>query len=252
LHMNQPSTYGPSVSPVPTPDREGERDLTVRQLIRAQTPLPVDAIVPPLPELATSDEAIVPLPGPGDRVLHFELVEEIGRGAFARVFLARQQALANRSVVLKLTATPGGEPQRLARLQHPNIVPLYSVHQVGSLYAVCMPYLGRVTLCRAVARLAEPGQPRPRTGRDLFAPLFDRNPPPLDQTEPLASLARMTRVEAALWLAAQLAGGLAHAHARGILHRDLKPANVLLTDAGVPMILDFNMSADAARPAANG
>ena len=37
-----------------------------------------------------------PFPVPGDRLLHFDLVEELGRGAFARVFLAKQQSLANR------------------------------------------------------------------------------------------------------------------------------------------------------------
>jgi tetratricopeptide (TPR) repeat protein len=55
-------------------------------------------------------------------------------------------------------------------------------------------------------------------------------------------------VEAVLTLIGQLADGLAHAHARGILHRDLKPANVLLTDEGHPMLLDFNLAEDTKAP----
>jgi tetratricopeptide (TPR) repeat protein len=59
-----------------------------------------------------------------------------------------------------------------------------------------------------------------------------------------ARLEELSYVEAVLWLGSQLADGLAHAHARGILHRDLKPANVLLTDEGRPMLLDFNLAED--------
>ena len=63
-------------------------------------------------------------------------------------------------------------------------------------------------------------------------------------SSPRAPLEGLTYVEAVLWLAARLADGLAHAHARGIVHRDLKPANILLTDEGQPMLLDFNLSED--------
>ena len=81
-------------------------------------------------------------PRPGERPFHYEIVEEIGRGAFARVYLARQESLANRQVVLKVTAMPGDEPQKLARLRHPNVVPVYSVHENGAFHVICMPYLG--------------------------------------------------------------------------------------------------------------
>ena len=47
-------------------------------------------------EAASHDE----YPRPGSRLLHFEIVEELGRGAFARVYLARQESLANRLVAL--------------------------------------------------------------------------------------------------------------------------------------------------------
>jgi tetratricopeptide (TPR) repeat protein len=59
----------------------------------------------------------------------------------------------------------------------------------------------------------------------------------------------LSYVEAVLMIVGQLADGLAHAHARGVLHRDLKPANVLLTDEGRPMLLDFNLAEDTKAPA---
>jgi tetratricopeptide (TPR) repeat protein len=61
----------------------------------------------------------------------------------------------------------------------------------------------------------------------------------------LSKLEGLSYVQAVLWVGARLADGLAHAHERGILHRDLKPANVLITDDGQPMLLDFNLAADA-------
>jgi serine/threonine protein kinase/lipoprotein NlpI len=190
-------------------------------------------------------------PAPGEQFLHFHLVEELGWGAFGRVYLARQESLANRLVVLKLSTLACGEPQKLARLQHANIVPVYSVHALERIEAICMPYLGRVTLHHVIAS-AGSGQ-RPTNGRELLIDLLrnrdEGNASPLPEL--FESLGRMSLVEACLWLGAQLAAGLGHAHRRGILHRDLKPANVLITSDAVPMLLDFNVSSDAGRHSAS-
>ena len=78
----------------------------------------------------------------GGTFLGFRLESELGRGAFGRVYLARQGDLANRPVALKISADVIGETHALAQLQHTNIVPIYSVHRSGPLQAVCMPYLG--------------------------------------------------------------------------------------------------------------
>ncbi|MGE0712751.1 MAG: protein kinase [Planctomycetota bacterium] len=47
---------------------------------------------------------------------------------------------------------------------------------------------------------------------------------------------------AALELTRDLAGGLAHVHAQGVLHRDLKPANVLFDERGAPCLVDFGLA----------
>ena len=58
----------------------------------------------------------------GQHLDDFELVLELGHGAFARVFLARQLSM-QRWVALKISRNVGVEPQTLAQLDHPNIVP---------------------------------------------------------------------------------------------------------------------------------
>src|SRR5262245_3555353 len=59
----------------------------------------------------------------------FRLRAELGRGAFARVFLAEQVDLAGRYVVLKISTSEGKEPQTLAQMQHTHIVPIFSTHE---------------------------------------------------------------------------------------------------------------------------
>src|SRR5262249_45312865 len=78
--------------------------------------------------------------------LEFRLIDELGRGAFSKVYLARQGKLADRPVVLKISPRLDAEPRVLAQLQHTNIVPIYSIHRAERLQAVCMPYYGSTTI----------------------------------------------------------------------------------------------------------
>ncbi|MBO0701257.1 MAG: serine/threonine protein kinase, partial [Zavarzinella sp.] len=222
-------------------------------------------LCPTTPACVTAEPAgrSVGLPKIGDRFLGFHLIEELGRGAFGRVFLAHQGELAGRPVALKIGTGLFTESQTLARLQHTNIVPVYSLHQAGPVQAVCMPYFGRTTLARILQGIR--GQAVfPSSGDVLLSTLQtgasatlpdDRHSAPAGSQPPhgdptaCAHLRRLSYPDAVVWLGAQLAAGLAHAHDRGILHRDLKPANVLLTDDGVPMILDFNLAEDTSHRA---
>jgi serine/threonine protein kinase/Flp pilus assembly protein TadD len=168
------------------------------------------------------------LPEPGSEFCGFQLVREIGRGAFGRVYLARQGDLAGRAVALKLSAELVDESHWLAQLQHTNIVPIYSVHRAGPVQALCMPYLGSVTLADVLRGRREHAGPEPAA-----TPAYS-----------LLTLRGAPYVREVLRIVARLADGLAYAHEHGILHQDLKPANVLLMDDGTPMLLDFNLAHD--------
>ncbi len=217
------------------------------------------------------------LPQVGDNFLGFQLIGELGRGAFSRVYLAQQGELADRPVALKVSPVFFSESQTLAQLQHTNIVPIYSIHRGEALQAVCMPYFGSTTLKDVYHDLARQ-EALPVSGKGLLNALSNRKSEarhlgnscspkvetaersadfseklpegattfsqPRPPTEILTMLEGLTYVDAVLWMAARLTDGLAHAHERGILHRDLKPANLLLTDEGQPMLLDFNLSED--------
>ncbi|MEZ6121027.1 MAG: protein kinase [Pirellulaceae bacterium] len=151
-------------------------------------------------------------PEVGDTIGEFRLERILGRGSFAVVYLARQPGLANRQVVLKVTCSPTSEPDKLARLQHTNIVPIHSLHEFDGFHVICMPYLGQQTLANELQQL-------------------DRS--------------QANFVHQQLRMVQQITEGLAHAHDRGILHRDLKPANVLITDEGTAMLMDFNLAEEA-------
>src|SRR5581483_8940561 len=99
------------------------------------------------------------LPEVGEHLFGFRLCGELGRGAFARVYLAEQADLAGRPVVLKVSAIDGDEPQTLAQLQHTNIVPIYSVHEdaAAGVRAVCMPYFGGASLSAVLQRMRAQG-----------------------------------------------------------------------------------------------
>jgi serine/threonine protein kinase/Tfp pilus assembly protein PilF len=194
-------------------------------------------------------DSLSSFPKSGEEFYGFQLIDELGRGAFGRVYLAKQASLAKRPVALKVSPDVGAESQTLAQLQHTHVVPIYSVHRAGVFQSVCMPYCGSVTVADVVRDLQSRPR-RPRHGLELLRVLPVKSRPagvqaPDGPSEPVrAELGKLTYAEAVLWLGARLASGLQHAHERGILHRDVKPANILITDEGLPMLLDFNVSED--------
>jgi eukaryotic-like serine/threonine-protein kinase len=193
----------------------------------------------PRPEALLSLEA-------GQTLGDFELLSLLGEGAFARIFRARQLSL-NREVAVKVSASPSGEAQTLARLDHDNIVRVYSetADPQRNLRVLCMQYVPGTTLARILERLRRTERIN-RSGEMILeaaeqlsdaAVLFDR-----EALHDWEQLQGADLVEAAAWIGQRLAEALAAAHAQGVLHCDIKPANVLVTPYGRPLLTDFNLS----------
>ncbi len=149
------------------------------------------------------------------RVGDYELLQEVGRGGMGVVFRARQISL-DRFVAVKMILRGRlaseldlnrflSEASATARLQHPNIVPVYEVGDIDGRPFFSMKFIDGVTL----------------GDRMVDGPLPER-----EAAEVVATIAR----------------AVGFAHRQGVVHRDLKPSNILIDGEGVPMVSDFGLA----------
>ena len=190
------------------------------------------------------DKRSIPWPEPGDKLLGFELLRQLGKGSFARVYLGKEVALGNRLVALKVSKVESAEAEILGRLRHDNIVPVYSVQKDPhtGFNVVCMPFLGKTTLLDVLKTAFTNGTPR-RANVILEAAQPDGSEEK-EQFTPSKVLLHGSYVDGVVAMGVQLADALAFVHERFIYHRDLKPSNILVRPDGRPMLLDFNLSFD--------
>lgn len=197
--------------------------------------------------------------------LGFSELVRLGQGGFGTVYAARQPGVGNRLVAIKYTAARSREPQVLAALQHPNIMPVWSVHEYAGHRVFCMPLHGRTTLAD-VLKMIDRTKSLPATGAGFLSaasvteveasatatPVETEVELPveaLDYESDRQRLEKLGYVDSVLQGMTRMADALAHAHRRRVIHLDIKPANILVTDDGGFMILDFGLAYQNGLPA---
>jgi serine/threonine protein kinase len=153
--------------------------------------------------------------GSGSRLNEFEIVRCLGVGGMGEVWLARDRDLQRLVAIKLLPSAVTAEPGRIERLRrealtasalnHPNVCTIHALGTAaeGRLF-VAMEYI-------------EGG------------PLRDR-------------LAGPVPIGEAVDIGAQIAAGLASAHASGVIHRDIKPENIMIRPDGLVKVLDFGLA----------
>ena len=159
----------------------------------------------------------------GTRLGPYEILAPLGAGGMGEVYKARDTRLGREVAIKVLPAELSSDSDRLRRfeqearsasaLNHPNIVTVYDVGRADSVSYIALEFVEGQSLREALTA----------------GPLPTKK---------------------AIGIAAQVASGLAKAHASGIVHRDLKPENVMVTSDGLAKILDFGLAKLAPIPSA--
>jgi len=152
---------------------------------------------------------------PGDKIKHYEILEQIGKGGMGEVYLARDTAL-DRKVAIKFLPEEMQkdakarvrllrEAKSAAALDHPFICKIFETGEINNKAYIVMEYV---------------------EGKNLRDRLDEGLPPIRDS----------------LQMALEIAEALEEAHKKGIVHRDLKPANIMLTPQGHVKVMDFGLA----------
>jgi serine/threonine protein kinase len=151
----------------------------------------------------------------GQNVGPYRILEQLGQGGMATVYKAYHAGL-DRYVAIKVlhaafredpsfTARFTREARVVAKLEHPNIVPIYDFSEQDGQPFLVMKFIEGETLKARLAR------------------------------GPLSAAEAVHVIQA-------VGAALAYAHSKGILHRDVKPSNVLLTPEGGIYLADFGLA----------
>lgn len=155
----------------------------------------------------------------------YQLLKRLATGGMGEVFLARQRSsvegfarlLAIKVLLQNYSTNPSfvsmflNEAKIAAKLNHRNIVQVIDIDRQGDQYYMVMEYVAGHNLRELLGDTSIHGCPlfEPRLGAETFA---------------------------------EIAGALDVVHAAGLVHRDISPNNIMVSDAGVPKLIDFGVA----------
>ena len=215
-----------------SPVTPGQQTCSVCSHRLVASPIHLATTRPGAGEPAAPQEPAPPFPR---RVGDFTLLERLGRGGSANVYLAYQESMRRR-VALKVLAADGSgsgpdevrfeqEAWIAGKLSHPHIVRVYERGHEGSSRFIVMEYVEG----RSLAAFIE--ETRARQG--------------LSRTSD--SEWRRGHVRRVVEWFVDAADALEYVHQQGVIHRDIKPLNLLLADGDTRILLtDFGLARDAA------
>ena len=161
----------------------------------------------------------------GTIIGRYELLRLLAAGGMGEVYLARLQSsvegfgalVAIKVLAKSLSANQAfvhmflDEARIVGRLHHKNIVQVRDIANHGGQYFMVMEYIPGQNLRELLGDVSIPDHPlfEPRLGAELFV---------------------------------DIASALAAAHAEGLVHRDVSPNNIMISDEGVPKLIDFGVA----------